>query len=336
MPCSLVLIGLTWLVAQDGSEPAQSAPPADTAELAPAPLEPPEEREAAMSRPHPSHLTPDTQTPPRGDVLVDQEGRYRILVLSMQAKGVPGAAAETVESLITVKLSEREQLNVVSRADLAAALQVEADREVLGCNDESCLAEIAGALDARLVVHGDVSSLDGQLLITVSLFDAEQARALARESVAARRLIDVAERLTPLVHNLLADLLGHERIEVAPVEDEGFTKEDIVFLGGTSVAVVGGGLIALSVVLGGMAWFGPIIGNVLTGEPSGVLLSSPPVLGPVLAVLGEEYDSGVDVILYVISFGFQVGAIAGTFFGGALLAGGIGVPFLFGGTPLVE
>ncbi len=47
---------------------------------------------------------------------------------------------------------------VLSMRDLQAAIAHEADRQLLGCDDEGCLAEIADAVDADLLIHGTLTT----------------------------------------------------------------------------------------------------------------------------------------------------------------------------------
>jgi len=55
--------------------------------------------------------------------------------------------------------------DVLTSADLRNALDLEAQKQVASCNDEaSCLAEIAQALDAHIVLSGNIQRRSGELI----------------------------------------------------------------------------------------------------------------------------------------------------------------------------
>src|SRR5690606_13720771 len=87
-------------------------------------------------------------------------------------------------ALVAVQLGEDRRLEVVAGDDLRRMADLEADRQALGCEaDTSCLAELAGALDAEYVVYGQVGGLGGSILVTLNLFDVRRSRAAGRASL---------------------------------------------------------------------------------------------------------------------------------------------------------
>jgi TolB-like protein len=301
-------------VPADAPEAIEAAPPpaaaATSTEVAPAPLQ--QAAGTAVGGPAPDE-------------------RLRVLVLNVVPREVPASAAETIEGLLTVKLSERKALNVVSRADLAAALSMEADREALGCNETSCLGEIAGALDARLIVYGDIARVEDEVVVTLSLFDAEQASALARETVRARKLLDVADRLDAVVNNLLAPLLGHPAVEVPPVVDEGFTKDDYIRIGGITTGVAGVGIGALGWVAGTVA-YGAEFFSLFVDAPdddAAILALLLPIAGPLLYVVVDPVaaNSPGAIVTAFASFGFQFVGVALLALGAVIATGGFATAY---------
>ena len=63
-------------------------------------------------------------------------------------------------------------------------VELEAEKQSIGCNDDSnCLAELAGALGADLVVYGELGKLGNQYMLQQSLFDTKAGKAITRISV---------------------------------------------------------------------------------------------------------------------------------------------------------
>jgi hypothetical protein len=62
---------------------------------------------------------------------------------------------------------------LLSAADVRAVLDQEASKQLVGCDDNSCLAELAEAMDAELLVSGRVDvGPDGAPLVSLSLVNA--------------------------------------------------------------------------------------------------------------------------------------------------------------------
>lgn len=126
--------------------------------------------------------------------------------------------------LVATAAAEVEGVDVLTRADLRAALAVESDKQALGCADESCLAEIAAALDARAVLFGTLGALDDELVLQLNLFDSQQAnsagRAVAR-APSTRELATVAEeKARALVRSFAQERRGAGRIRVLVLDLE--------------------------------------------------------------------------------------------------------------------
>ncbi len=101
-------------------------------------------------------------------------------------------------------------LEVITGADLRTMANLEADKSAAGCDaaSASCLAEIASALGARLVVSGQVGALDDNIFLQLSLFDAQAGRAVAREESRAKTLTVLADTIPDVVGRMLTPILG--------------------------------------------------------------------------------------------------------------------------------
>lgn len=131
--------------------------------------------------------------------------KSRVLVLDLGGD-VDTEARRSITALVTTKLSRRG-LDVVSGEDLRRMAALEAEKQEAGCVDESCLAELAGALDARLVVSGFVGRLGDLYVVNLSLFDAKAARAHGRATVEASTIEAIATKLDPAIDEMVAEFL---------------------------------------------------------------------------------------------------------------------------------
>lgn len=108
-------------------------------------------------------------------------------------------------------------LDVVSGDDLRSLVTLEGQKQEAGCaGDESCLADIAGALDARLVVSGFAGRLGRLIVVNLSLFDAHAAKAHGRVTVEAENLEQLPRKLEPAVDELVHDFLPKDPGALSP------------------------------------------------------------------------------------------------------------------------
>ncbi|MDP2345658.1 MAG: hypothetical protein Q8O67_32240 [Deltaproteobacteria bacterium] len=171
----------------------------------------------------------------------------KVLVLDLSAEGVPTSTASLVRDEITVSLGHDLRLEVLSTEDLRRAVSVEAEKMSLGCNEASCLAEIGQAMGARYIVHGSIGALGSTTVVHLSLFDGEQSRAIARETVEAKNADDLLPNVRTALDKIRTRMLGTAGGDV----DAGLSLGTLV--GGGATAVGAAGLVIGSVMMG-LAW----------------------------------------------------------------------------------
>lgn len=111
--------------------------------------------------------------------------------------------AELVSSLVAAAASKDARLDVLSAADVRNAIDLEAQRAVMGCDATSCLLEVAGAMNARLVVHGTMGSLGDIVVLTLSAFDTANASSLGRVVLQEAKVDSLGTKIPDAVKELL-------------------------------------------------------------------------------------------------------------------------------------
>jgi hypothetical protein len=96
--------------------------------------------------------------------------------------GVPRETAQLVGDALAGELRKRPGVSVLTQADVAALLGVEKTRQMLGCAESGCMAEIGGALGADRVVHGSLGRVGESLVVNVSALDPKRPAAAASVS----------------------------------------------------------------------------------------------------------------------------------------------------------
>lgn len=136
-------------------------------------------------------------------------------LLAIPADAVTADEGRLLGNLLTATLGKDKRVEVVSAGEVRRALEFEGQRQELGCSTESCLAEIAGALGADLVVFGDVGRLDDRVVLSLNLFDAKNGTTVGRAIADAESVGALRAHLDAAAHELLSGFLSTRR-ETAP------------------------------------------------------------------------------------------------------------------------
>jgi hypothetical protein len=111
----------------------------------------------------PAVADPAPTPPPR-------KPRLAFLELS-PGPGVQREVAATAGELTVVALSETGKFDVIARTDVKTILGYEAQAQLLGCGEASCMMDLGGALGAAFLVSGSLGKLGGDLQLILSLID---------------------------------------------------------------------------------------------------------------------------------------------------------------------
>jgi len=132
----------------------------------------------------------------------------KVVVLPLAALG--GVSRETAQLLgdaLAGELRRRAGVSVLTQADVGALLGVEKTRQMLGCSESGCMAEIGGALGADRVIHGSLGRVGASLVVNFSALDAKKGDAVASVSERLRGAEDEAflDALPAIADALLAE-----------------------------------------------------------------------------------------------------------------------------------
>lgn len=169
---------------------------------------------SAPSTSEPSTSGPSTSepgspgNPPKAVAGAIAEEAPRVLLLDLSAVGIDAESVRLITGVVSSLAGECDGASVITGADLRAVLEVSAAQQASGCDEQSCLVELADALGARYVLYGDVGTLGDAYVVTLNLLDAHEGKAEARRSVEVKALDGMASALRPAVNDLLSPLGG--------------------------------------------------------------------------------------------------------------------------------
>jgi hypothetical protein len=107
----------------------------------------------------------------------------RIAVLDIRPLGTESAKAELLSEVALTEAGSIRGFDVVGRSDIVALLGFERQRQMLGCGDDGCLAEMGGALGVELILAGSLGVLGDLYRIDLKLVDVKRARVRGRTGI---------------------------------------------------------------------------------------------------------------------------------------------------------
>lgn len=156
--------------------------------------------------------------------LAQASEKTKIAVLDLQAKS--GLSKDLVQLLNEMVLTETQnagEFAVIGSSDIASMMSLEEQRvQVTGCADDTCLAEIGGALGVNLLVASSVGIVGSRYIINVKMLDVTTAKVFQRVSDLVDRDDDkLVDAIKSAVHKVTAGLPGaHVREAPQPAESE--------------------------------------------------------------------------------------------------------------------
>jgi hypothetical protein len=103
-----------------------------------------------------------------------------VLVLPLQAQGVPPVVVERVTQALLAEAGRDRSREVKALRDVEAVLKQEERKQLLGCVSVACATDLAQAVEADQLVTGTLTPAEGTYLLGLSRVRARDAVGLAR------------------------------------------------------------------------------------------------------------------------------------------------------------
>jgi hypothetical protein len=132
----------------------------------------------------------------------------RVIVLDIKAPAglvSPGDRGQ-IERRATMFLNVYERVDATAASEVREMFELEAARQSLGCDTESCASEIAGAAGARYVLMSRLAQASGLLVLTLQLVDSVEARTISRGQAQGVRFSDLFVQLPFAIDQVAAPL----------------------------------------------------------------------------------------------------------------------------------
>lgn len=108
----------------------------------------------------------------------DAEGRrvLRVAVYGFDAAGADDRLVRIVASAVVAEVRKLQRVSVVTLEEVKVLLDFEAQKQLAGCSQESCLAEIAEALGVDVIVTGQMAQVGPQTVFGLKRLDQHSAK----------------------------------------------------------------------------------------------------------------------------------------------------------------
>jgi TolB-like protein len=140
----------------------------------------------------------------------------RVMLMPLvNGEGVSESTADAVTDSVAGELRRIPGLQVLTRKEVTAVLSLDRQKQLLGCQSDSCLAELGGALDVERLITGNVAKLGQSWILHLQLVDARKVATLANSDRRKKggSIDDVLDELPSMVKELFS---GQPAMAAAP------------------------------------------------------------------------------------------------------------------------
>jgi hypothetical protein len=174
----------------------------------------------------------------------------KVAVMDLEAAGVDPALAQAASLLLPTEIRGRlPGVQVISSAEIKSMLGLEKTKQALGCEDDSCMAEIGGALGADELVSGKIGKVGRTLVIELRRNDVRAAKTLTSSVRTVRGEEDAV--LTGL-QEMAGELYPGTKSDAVKSVRQERTGWEPGFLAGKPAAWIGAAVGVAGVVTGGV------------------------------------------------------------------------------------
>lgn len=166
-------------------------------------------------------------------LLLSAAAPQKIAVLNVTVEGGADPVIGTqTAGRIAELLGKRDGVEVIAPDDIRAFLEKEAEKQLLGCDEDSCLAEIGGMLGADVLVKGRVAKIEQGFAVSLNSVDARRAQPLGHVSETwGGPSIGLLELMEPMLDRLFAKdksaLFGSVEVTGAPDGSRIFIDDEV-------------------------------------------------------------------------------------------------------------
>lgn len=134
--------------------------------------------------------------------------------------------ADLLTDVITTEAGKRTDLKIIGSNELKNLVSFEQQKSLVGCTNDSCLAEIGAALGVDAILTGSIGQLGNRYVLNLQLLNARKADPLARATESTLDPGQFLELIPHMVGTLLAVFPGGNAPPPRPGNTTGAPAKD--------------------------------------------------------------------------------------------------------------
>lgn len=132
-------------------------------------------------------------------------GKPRLAVLGLSAPNLDEQLRLALADIVSVEAQASSSMEVATASDTQAFLTLNQQKQLLGCNEEQCLGQFAGLVDAQQLISGSVNRAGEKYVVALQLIDMVNGRVMER---ASKECEAKPEALVATVRSIVPGLFG--------------------------------------------------------------------------------------------------------------------------------
>lgn len=152
---------------------------------------------ADTTAPAPSALSPAPEA--------KRHERPKLAMMDLKADDADALLARNLASIVSVELQSLGIFQIITYEDLQSSLGFERDRQLLGCDDSDCLAQIAGALGVDRLMTGRLGRIGETFVLNFTIINLSRG---ARAEARVTRSVRGADALLAELKSAIGELTG--------------------------------------------------------------------------------------------------------------------------------
>jgi hypothetical protein len=138
------------------------------------------------------------------------------VVAVTRGEGFSDRQVDTIEELLLAALDETGHFKVTGRSDIKALLTLESQKQAVGCEDDGCMAQIAGALGVDLAATANIGKLGSNIILTLKVIDVKSITVIVRAVETVRSDDALPDATTAIAGRIVCALWPKAGCEAQP------------------------------------------------------------------------------------------------------------------------
>ena len=156
---------------------------------------------------------------PKSDAADEENTGVAVMDLKL-AKGIDESVGGLLNETIISKLDASQRFStIISGSDMRDMIDLEAQKSALGCEQDSCLAELGGALGVPYMMVSNLGRFGGQFILNIKIVSVEEAKVLGRVNKILKDEAAVLSALPGALQDVVDLAFGEEADELLAFKD---------------------------------------------------------------------------------------------------------------------